>query len=59
VFDFGKRLGLGTGLGLVAVLLSKEGASLDLTQQAAGVETLLSLTAPVFAERLIEEGTAA
>jgi PAS domain S-box-containing protein len=58
-FDFDKHQGLGTGLGLVAVLLPKEGASLDWTQQAAGVETLLSLSAPVFAERLIEEGTAA
>jgi hypothetical protein len=58
-FDFDKQQGLGTGLGLVAVLLPKEGASLDWTQQAAGVETLLSLSAPVFAERLIEKETVA
>jgi len=58
-FDFGNKQGLGTGLRLVAALLPKHGAILVLTQQPVGVETLLELSAPVFAERLIEEGTAA
>jgi PAS domain S-box-containing protein len=58
-FDFGRKCGLGTGLSLVAALLPKHGATLVLTQQAIGVETLLELSAPVFTERLIEEGNAA
>ena len=58
-FDFGSKQGLGTGLSLVAALLPKHGAKLVLTQRAVGVETLLELSAPVFAERLIEEGAAA
>jgi PAS domain S-box-containing protein len=58
-FDFGSKRGLGTGLRLVAALLPKHGAILVLTQQPVGVETLLELSAPVFAESLIEEGTAA
>jgi two-component sensor histidine kinase len=58
-FDFGNKLGLGTGLSLVAALLPKGDAILSLTQRAAGVETLLELSAPVFAEHLIEEGPAA
>jgi PAS domain S-box-containing protein len=58
-FDFGKRLGLGTGLGLVAVLLPRESASLDWTQQQDTVVTLLSLSAPIFAEQAIAEGSSA
>jgi PAS domain S-box-containing protein len=58
-FDFGSKRGLGTGLRLVAALLPTHGAILVLTQQPVGVETLLELSAPVFAERLIEEGAAA
>ena len=58
-FDFDKRQGLGTGLGLVAVLLPKESASLDWTQQLATVVTLLSLSAPIFAEQTIAEGSSA
>jgi PAS domain S-box-containing protein len=56
-FDFDKQQGLGTGLGLVAVLLPKEGASLDWTQQADTVVTLLSLTPPIFAEAGSAEGS--
>jgi PAS domain S-box-containing protein len=57
-FDFGSKRGLGTGLSLVAALLPKHGAILVLTQQPVGVETLLELSVPVFAERSIEEGPA-
>jgi len=58
-FDFDNRQGLGTGLGLVAVLLPKESASLDWTQQQDTVVTLLSLSAPIFAEQTIVEGSSA
>ncbi len=54
-FDFDKCHGLGTGLGLVAVLLPREGASLDWTQQQNTVVTQLSLSAPIFAEQTIAE----
>jgi two-component sensor histidine kinase len=58
-FDFDKRQGLGTGLGLVAVLLPREGAALDWTQQQDTVVTLLSLAAPIFAEQTVAEGSSA
>jgi len=58
-FDFGKRQGLGTGLDLVAVLLPRESAGLAWTQQQETVVTLLSLSAPIFAEAVSVEGSAA
>ena len=58
-FDFDKRRGLGTGLGLVAVLLPREGATLDWAQQQDTVVTLLSLRPPIFAEGSSAEGSAA
>jgi PAS domain S-box-containing protein len=58
-FDFGKRQGLGTGLDLVAVLLPRESAGLAWTQQQETVVTLLSLSAPIFAEAVSAEGSAA
>jgi two-component sensor histidine kinase len=58
-FDFDKRQGLGTGLGLVALLLPREGAGLDWLQQQDSVVTLLSLRPPIFAEGGSAEGSAA
>jgi two-component sensor histidine kinase len=58
-FDFDKRQGLGTGLDLVAVLLPREGATLDLTRQQNTVVTLLSLYPPIFAEAVSAQGSAA
>jgi PAS domain S-box-containing protein len=58
-FDFDKRQGLGTGLGLVAMLLPREGATLGWTQQQNTVVTRLSLSAPIFAEQTITEGSSA
>jgi len=58
-FDFDKRQGLGTGLGLVAVLLPREGATLDWMQQQDTVVTLLSLYPPIFAEAVSAQGSAA
>lgn len=54
-FDFPMQRSLGTGLGLVASLLPKEGAVLEWNQEESLIVTRLTLSAPVVADEPIPE----